>query len=257
MGVHPVQNHPDAMGMGGIAHGLEIIKGAQHGVGHLVVTGVVAMAGKALGDGIQVENGDPKGGNVVHFFRDPLEVAPEEIVVQHQAFGGGTPIHILIPGFVDGIGLQLAGQIRAARLAEPVGEQLIDDGALGPVGGVEILRHAADLPQIAGLHVGIVALLEQPEGAIGIGDAEMVKIQPLPVKGKLPPENIIGAFPPIPVQLHIHGVAAVFLPDDAEHTGALHGAGNVDVQGAGLSGCQGAEGVLVLELLAVVENSHG
>ena len=41
--------------MGGIAHSGEVRKCAQHGVGGLVVTGVVAVAGKAFADGIEVQ----------------------------------------------------------------------------------------------------------------------------------------------------------------------------------------------------------
>ena len=55
MGVDPVQNYPDAPGVSLTAQLGEIRLGAQHGIGGFVVAGVVAVAGKAFGNGIQVE----------------------------------------------------------------------------------------------------------------------------------------------------------------------------------------------------------
>ena len=58
MGVHAVQNHLDAPLVGSVAHGGEVCLRAQHGVRGLVIAGVIAVAGKAFADGIQVKNID-------------------------------------------------------------------------------------------------------------------------------------------------------------------------------------------------------
>ena len=52
MGIDPVQNHPNAVGMGAAAQGGKVRLGAQHGVRGLVVAGIVAVGGKALADGV-------------------------------------------------------------------------------------------------------------------------------------------------------------------------------------------------------------
>ena len=100
--------------MGSAAHLGKVLFRAQHGVRSLIVTGVVAVAGEALGDGVQIKDGGAKGGNIVHLFGDALEVSAVEIVVQNDALRGGTPVHFLVPGLMDGVGLQLAGQIAVA-----------------------------------------------------------------------------------------------------------------------------------------------
>ena len=95
--------------MGGIAHGFEVCHRTQHGVGSLVVAGVVAVGGEALGHGIQVENGSAKGCDIVHLLGDALEVAAVEVVIQHQTFGSRPPVHLVVPVAVNGVGFQFAG----------------------------------------------------------------------------------------------------------------------------------------------------
>ena len=109
VGEHPIQNHPDAPVVGCLAHGGKIFLGAQHGIGGFVITGVVAVGGKALGNGVQVQNGGAKTGDIVHFLCDAPEIAAVEIVVQDNALAGGLPVDIFVPVLVDGVRLQLAG----------------------------------------------------------------------------------------------------------------------------------------------------
>ena len=52
VGIHAVENDTDAMGVGSVAKRREVRFRTQHRVGGLVVTGVVAVAGKTLADGI-------------------------------------------------------------------------------------------------------------------------------------------------------------------------------------------------------------
>ena len=56
-------------------------------------------------------------------------------------------------------------------------QNLIDGCPSGPLGSVKIRRHAADLPEGTGLHVGVISLLEQPEAAAGGVDIIIVEIQ--------------------------------------------------------------------------------
>ena len=132
--------------MSSVHHFPEFLQGAQHGIGNLVVASVVAVAGEALGNGVQVQNGGAQRGNVIHLLSDALEVAAVEVVVQHSAVGSGLPEDFFIPVVVDHIGLQLSGEVAITGFAEPIGEHLINGGTFGPVGGVEIGGNTADLP---------------------------------------------------------------------------------------------------------------
>ena len=193
MGIHAVQNDPDAPGVGRVAEGGKIRLGAEKGVGGLVVAGVVAVAGKALGNGVQVENGDAETGNIVHFLSDAPEIAAEKVVVQHLPIGGRFPVHFVVPVFVDGVGLQLPGHIGPSAGVKTVGENLIDGCALRPVRGGEVGGDAAQLPEIPGFHVGVVPLLEQAEAAALCIDDEIVEKQAGAGDGKLPLKNVIRA----------------------------------------------------------------
>ena len=59
---------------------------------------------------------------------------------------------------------------------EAVGENLINDTALCPVGGVEGSGNTAELPHIACFHIGVITLLEQAESAEGLGDIEVIEV---------------------------------------------------------------------------------
>ena len=177
VGIDPVQDDPDPPAVGRPAEGLKVGLRAQHGVRGLVVPGVVAVGGEALADGVQVDNGGAQGGNIVHFLGNAPEIAAEKVVVQHPALIVGPPVHLFVPVLVDGVGLELAPEVRVPPLTEPVRKYLIDHRALGPLRGVEVLGDTADLPQVSGLHIGVVSLLEQPEGAVGVRDAERVEIE--------------------------------------------------------------------------------
>ena len=151
------------------------------------------MAGKALGNGVQVENGNAKIGNIVHFLSDAPEIAAEKVVVQHLPIGGGLPVHFVVPVFVDGVGFQLPGHIGPSAGVKTVGENLIDGCALRPVRGGEVGGDAAQLPEIPGFHVGVVPLLEQAEAAALCIDDEIVEKQAGAGDGKLPLKNVIRA----------------------------------------------------------------
>ena len=134
-----------------------------------------------------------------------------------------------------------------------VGEDLIDGCAPGPVRGVEVRRNTADLPQITGLHVGIVALLEQPEAAVGIIDIEIVEVQAGAGNGKFAAPDLIGTLNGLLCEANVLCAGfAVLVFEQQRHRRGPDSAGNVDMHGAHLTGGQGAEGGLILGKLAVV-----
>ena len=256
MGVHTVQNHPDAVAVGSPAHGLEIAFRTQHGIRSLVVAGIVPVGGKAFADGIQVENGGAQGGDIVHFLGDALEIAAVEVVVQHPALTVRLPVDLLVPVIVDSIGPQLSPQIHLSAFAEPVREHLVDHGAPGPLGGIEVLGNDAHLPKVPRFHVGVVPFLQEPEGAVGVRDPEEVEIEAPLRKGK-------GAGP---VFVGTHGLfvshgkgadlVSVLGAQGDFHRPGVHRNRYMNMQGAGLPRGQTPEGGLECFLLAVEKNSH-
>ena len=256
VGVDPVQDHPNPPVVGRPAQGGEIGLGAQHGVRGLVVAGVIAVGGEALADGVQVQQCDPQLGKVGQLLGDAPEIAAVEIVVQHQTLGGGLPVHLLVPVVMQNVGLELAGKVRPPGGVEPVGEHLVDGGTLGPVRGGEVLGDAAQLPQVPGLHIGVVPLFVQPEGALPVVDAEEVEEQAREGEGEAPLENIVGAL--LHFEAQVEGtVGGVVLVQQLQlHPGCVNRGGNVDCNGTRLPRRQGSEGRFELGVLAVVENSH-
>lgn len=127
---------------------------------------------------------------------------------------------------------------------------------IAAVRGFEVRRNTAYLPQVSGLHVGIISHFEQPELACCMGDVEMIEIKTPVLQGKLTPVDLI--FPQMLLTFHGngHGVFTVFPDQNTGHRGGLNSGGDVDIQGTDLIRCQGAEGVLVDELLAVEKNTH-
>ena len=134
-----------------------------------------------------------------------------------------------------------------------VGEDLIDGCAPGPVRGVEVRRNTADLPQITGLHVGIVALLEQPESAALLVDIEIVEVQAGVGNGKFSAPDLIGVLNGLFCQRNILDAGlAVLIFEQQRHCRGAHGARDMDMHAAHLPGGQGAKGGLILGKLAVV-----
>ena len=134
------------------------------------------MAGKALANGVQVQDGGPQPRDIVKLFRNAPEIAAEKVVIQDGAVLLRLPGNLLIPILVDGVGSELAGKVRAAGLREPVRENLVDHRPPGPVRGIVPLRDAADRPQVPGLHIGIVPLLKQTEAAGVVVDDKIVEV---------------------------------------------------------------------------------
>ena len=56
--------------MGRVTQGGEFLQSAQHGVGGLIVTGVIAVAGEAFADGVEIKDGRAQRGDIIHLFRN-------------------------------------------------------------------------------------------------------------------------------------------------------------------------------------------
>ena len=152
----------------------------------------------------------------------------------------------------------LTGQVTFAGFVEPVGEDLVNGCAFGPVGGVEVLGDAADLPQVAGFHIGIVTLLKQAETTVVGVDEEVIEIQSGMGNGEFTAPDFVCTLLILAQQRDDLGSGgAVIIAQDTGHLGGHNRGGNVDVQRTDLIGGQCAEGGLILGQLAVIEDSHG
>ena len=141
---------------------------------------------------------------------------------------------------------------------ETVGENLIDGSTFRPVRGLKIGRDAADLPQVAGLHIGIIPLLEQPEAAVGVEDAEVIKVQAGLGNGKFTAPDLVRTLMLLQCQGNLLGHSGAVVPgQQTYHPGGADAGRDVNIQGADLLRGQCTEGGLVLGKLAVVEDSHG
>ena len=146
--------------------------------------------------------------------------------------------------------------VRGVPPAEPVREDLVDHGALGPVGGLEVRRDAAELPQVAGLHIGIVPLLVEPEGALRIVDPEIVEVEARLGDAEGEAEDIVSALLHLEFEV-VGAVGGMIVVQELQlHMGGPDSGGDVDMQGTFLTRGQGAEGGLVDALLAVVKDPH-
>ena len=168
----------------------------------------------------------------------------------------GSPVHFIVPICVDSVGLQFAGQVALAHLVEAVGEYLIDGSALGPVGGTKVGGNTADLPQVAGLHIGVITLLEQAEAAAAGADIEIVEEKARFRNRELTMKNIVSPALHLVFQRDFLRGSAVFMIENTGDPGGLNGGGNVNMQRAELIRYQSAERGLVLKLFAVEQNSH-
>ena len=256
MGIHAVQDDLHAPGVGGIAHIPEVRLRAQHGVGNFIVAGVIAVVGEGLADGVEVDDARAQAGDIVHFLRDAPEIAAEEIVVMNNAVFIRCPVHVLVPMPVDGVGAELAGEIAFSAAVEAVGENLVDDGTLCPVRGGEVGADAADLPQAALLHIGVVPLLEQAEHTVRGVNLEIIEVQSRGEQGKISRVNVISA--PLLDSVHfvIPGGAAVLVAQHNFHLPGGDRRGDVQVQCDGLPGGNAPKGGLKFRFFAVKQYSH-
>ena len=256
MGVHPVQHHPDAPGVGLRAQLGKILLGTQHGVRGLVVAGVVAVAGKAFADGIQVEDRDPQPRDIVQLFHNAPEVAAEEVVIEDGAVLLRLPGDLLVPIFVDRVGGELAGKVRASGFREPVREDLVDHRPPGPVRGIVLLGDAVQHPQVPGFHIGVVSLLEQAEAALVVVDDKVIEVKSPLLQCEVPPEDPVGAVPGLRIQGKGKGGGAVLPGYQAVHPFGAYRLRHMDAHSTKLPRRQYPKGRLILGQLAVIQDPH-
>ena len=242
--------------MGLLAKLGKIFLGAQHGVRGLVVAGVVAVAGKAFADGVQVEDGGPQPGNIVKLFRNPPEIAAEKVVIEDGAVFLRLPDDFLVPILVNRVGGELAGKVRASGLREPVREDLVDHRPLGPVRGIVLRRDAVQHPQVPCFHIGIVSLFKQAEAALIVVDDKVIEVKSPFLQGEVSSEDPVGALPGLGIQGKGKGGGAVLPGNQAVHPFGAHRLRHMDAQRTKLPRCQDPERRLILGQLAVIQDPH-
>ena len=214
------------------------------------------MRGKRHADGIEIDQAHAQAGDIVHFVGNSPEISAEKVVSLNDPVFVRRPVHVLVPSAVDGVGLELAGEVAAAAAVEAVREDLIDHRALRPVRRGEIRADAADLPQTALLHIGVVPLLEQAEHAVHVVDLEIIEVQSGGEEGKFPLVNVIVP-PLLPAEhLQVPGGTAVFITQHDLRPPGAHGGWNVHMQCAPLPRAKAPKGCLKLRLLAVKQDPH-
>ena len=238
--------------MRGFAQLYKILVGTQHGVNAAVVGCVVAVGGECHENGVQVQSLHTQVMEIGQLGLNTLQVAAVKIVVQDLALFIGAEHRHILQVFMDPVGLQLIGAVALAFLMEAVGENLIEHAAL------ECLRHritvgdTAELPQITGLHIGIVPLLEQTELFIAGGNPEIVVEQARFLEAELGGVVFVRCLHPVQCELHFPEQCAVFMLQHQRHMGSLAGLGDSHSHGADLLRRDHAEGLLVSRILAVV-----
>lgn len=100
VGENTVQNYMNAQSPGLPAQLHKIRLGTQHGIWGFVIPGIIPVTGEGLGNGIQVQNRGPQGGNIRQLFRNTLEIAAKKVVVQHLAPVCGLPVDLFGPVLV-------------------------------------------------------------------------------------------------------------------------------------------------------------
>src|SRR5699024_4926837 len=123
---------------------------------------------------------------------------------------------------------------------------------LGPVRGVEIPGDAAELPQVACFHIGVVSLFEQPEASFGGIDIKVVKVQSRLAQGKFSAENFVRPLVLLQKQGDTLCAATAGGIEEAGSLGCPDGGRNVDMQGTCLVRYQSSKGGFKDGLLAVV-----
>ena len=94
---HAVQDDFDAVLMGPLAQGDEILLGAQQRVDAQVVGGIVAVVAVRLKDGIEVQDPDAQSGQLRQLFGDAGQITAKIIIAAEHAVGIGGALRLLLP----------------------------------------------------------------------------------------------------------------------------------------------------------------
>ena len=94
---HAVQDDFDAVLMGPLAQGDEILLGAQQRVDAQVVGGIVAVVAVRLKDGIEIQDPDAQSGQLRQLFGDAGQITAKIIIAAKHAVGIGGALGLLPP----------------------------------------------------------------------------------------------------------------------------------------------------------------
>ena len=174
---HAVQHDADAVLLGGGAQCLKILVGAQQGVHIQVVSGVVAVVGVGLKDGVEVDEIHPHLVQVRELLLDALEVAAEIVLVQVAAHLVGLPEGLgVLVGLIDAVGKGHGLVLHA--FAEAVREDLIEHLTLDAFRGLKVLLIDRDLPAFAILPADHTAVVGAAHDAAEVGvEIEVVEVE--------------------------------------------------------------------------------
>ncbi len=128
----------------------QIFIGSQKRIDGQVITGVVAVVGLGLENGVEIEDGHPHGGEIGKFLTDAGQAASEKVTGLITVRRLARKIHFFVPGRVpDPLRpvheSQGTGFIKVLSPLEAVREDLVLDGPLHPVGGGKIRGMDRDL----------------------------------------------------------------------------------------------------------------
>ena len=264
----PVEDDRDAHLRGLGAEPAELALVAQHGVHGEVVARVIAMPARRLEDGVEVERRDPELAQVAKVLADAREGAPVEVPLAYGPIlvpavaRRGVPVldqRAPRPARMLGQGLLHAlAPLGTAR--EAVGEDLVDDAAVKPVGLLgtrlvhgELERRLAPLAQTA-LPAHAPRLGAAPQRA-PVAHAQRERV---PHDGGLVRRKPHGEADAALERLARHGQDGLALAVDPDAQVAGGGLLVQDVNGQGDGGAEldGAEGAAIGKVAAVVMNPH-
>ena len=136
----------------------------------LVILGIVFMTGGGDEDGVQIEHLDAQILQIVQLIQDALQIPAVE-AADVRIRGVGVPVlHVL--RMADGIIILIVGNIIGGiPVAEPVRENLVLDGALGPGGHMKARLEAKGVGRAVIRHG---AVFPGPGTVFVIGDADAV-----------------------------------------------------------------------------------
>ena len=241
---HAVQQDADAPLRRLGAEGPEILLRAQHGINFRVVRRVVAVVGRGLKNGAEVEGGNAQGLQVVQMGGHARQGAAEEVPVFDLAVlrlpGGGV-----VPVLVDPAAADKPLRAGEAQTAVAVRKNLIGHALAKPGGGAAFLINR-ELPGDGFPLAAVTSLVQEAPGAVVPPEAEPVPGQFRRLEGN----QGEGKAGPVLLEageghLRLHLVPGKFPADDDRTMGeSLAGQGAAG-EGPLLPAGEGAVGLLV------------
>jgi len=160
-----IQDDPDPTVIGSLNEAFEQGQVAEVVVDDAVIRSIVLVVGGRFEDGVEVDGGNAQLFDVIQLIQDALQVAAVEVLaVGARARAGGIAgiADRLVPvGLVraeDGVWLIIKGcagwgVVVEIAIAEAVGEDLVEDGVLDPIGGGVAVFVNGELPGIIGAFI--------------------------------------------------------------------------------------------------------